>query len=246
MRTYRLAPGGYATARNRVLRHSAGVLAGTILFTLVLAYKMFGPTHHNLIASLVAAVVFLLISFAAIASGLRKGFQRNQESWDSFELVIGEDFVIRRKKDFPDLEIQRDEVARIRESATGLSVETKFKGRTIGIARELTDYEDAKERLSRWKPLVHEPPRGWAAPTRWIWIFPVITLALFAVCFMSKNSWIVITTGMPLLIGLSVSIWLIRRSVQLSAHTKRVSLLLSVLPLLIIIAKVIQAIQSLR
>jgi hypothetical protein len=71
---------------------------------------------------------------------------------------------------------------------------------------------------------------------------PVITVILFAVLLMSTNDWVVVATGVPLLIGLSVSIWLIPRSVQTSAHMKRVSLL-TVLPLLAVIAKLIQAIQ---
>jgi hypothetical protein len=246
VRTYHLPPEAYATARNKVLRQIAVVFAGMVLFALVLAYKMFGQTwHQNSIASLLPTIVFVLLFSGALVAGFRKGIKRNQESWDSFELVVGEDFVITRKKDFPELEIQRHEVTRIRESATGLYVETKFKDRTIGIARALTDYEDARERLSRWMPLVREPPRGWTAPTRWMWTSPVITIFLFALVLMSTNNWVVVAAGVPLLIGLSVGIWVIRRSVQTSAHTKRVSLL-TVLPLLAIIARLIQAIQRLR
>lgn len=196
VRTYHLSPEGYTTARNKVLRQSVVVFAGTILFALVLAYKMFGQTwHRDSIASLLPTIVFVLVIFGALASGLRKGLKRNQESWDSFELLVGEDFVIRRKKDFPGLEIQRHEVTRVRETATGFYVETKMKDRTIAIARALTDYEDAKERLSRWMPLVQEPPHGWTAPTRWIWMSPVITLTLFALCLMSTNNWVVVASG---------------------------------------------------
>lgn len=242
VRTYHLSPEGYTAARNKVLRLSLVVLAGAILFALVLVYKMFGQTWHR---DSLPAVVGVLIVFGALALGLRKGIKRNQESWDSFELVAGEDFVLRRKRDFPDLEIQRHEVIRIRESAYGLYVETKLKDRAIGIPRALTDYEDARERLSRWMPLAHVPPHGWTALTRWMWMPPVITMILFALFFMTATNWVIFATGVPLLIGLSVSIWLIRRSVQTSAHMKRLSLL-TVLPLLAIIAKLIQAIQRLR
>jgi hypothetical protein len=167
VRTYHLPPEGYMATRNKVLKLSIVASAGPILFALFLAYKMFGQTwHRNSIASLLSTVIFVLIIFGATALGLRKGMKRGQESWDSFELVVGEDFVLRRKKDFPDLEIQRHEVTRIRESANGLSVETKLRDRAIGIPRALTDYEAARERLCRWMPLVHVQPLGWTAPVR--------------------------------------------------------------------------------
>lgn len=245
-RTYRLAPEGFSAARNRLLRQRAVLFVGVVVFLLVLAYKELGQTwERDSITSLLPAFLFVLFVFGALAVGLRKGIKRNQESWDSFELVVGDDSVIRRIKDFPELEIQRHEVTRIRETAAGLCLETKLKDRTIGIARALVDYEDARGRLSRWMPPVNEPQQGWTAPIRWMWVYPVITLILFAVFYMTTSNWLIVATGVPLLIGLSVAIWLIRRSVQVSAQMKRLSLL-TLLPLLAIIAKLIQAIQKLR
>ena len=133
----------------------------------------------------------------------------------------------------------------IKETETGLFVKTKLRDRTIGINRALVDYEDAKEKLNHWIPLVPEPSHGWASSTRWMWMFPIVTMLLFALCLMSTNDWVVVATGVPLFVGLSVSIWLIRRSVQTSAHMKRLSLV-TALPLLAIIAKVVQAIQRLK
>lgn len=246
VRTYRFPPEGYTTARNRVLKQSVVVFAGAILFTLVFVYRMFGQTwHRDSIASFLPAVVAVLVLFGALAGGLRKGIKRNRESWDSFELVVGEDFLIRRKKDFPELEIQRHDMTRIRETASGLYVETQVKDRTIGIARALVNYEDARERLSRWLPPVHEPQQGWTAPTRWMWIYPSIMLVFCAVFFMSKSNWAIVVTGIPLVLALIMSIWLLRRSVQVSTRIKRQALIF-VLPLLAIIARLILAIQNLR
>jgi hypothetical protein len=246
VRTYHFPPEEYVTARNKLLKQRAVVFAGIILFVFVLAYKMFGEIlHEDSIASLLPPIVFALIVSGMLVMGVQKGIKRHKESWDSFELVVGEDFVIRRIKDFPELEIQRREVIRIRETTTDLYVETQAKDRTIGIARTLTDYKDARDRLSRWMPLVQEPPRKWTAPTRWIWMAPLITVILFAFCFMSTNNLVVVAAGLPLAIWLSVSMWILRRSVQVSAHMKRLSLL-TVLPLLAIIAKLIQAIHGLR
>jgi hypothetical protein len=60
---------------------------------------------------------------------------------------------------------------------------------------------------------------------------------------MTTRSWIIIATGVPLLVGLSWSLWLIRKSVQVSAHMKRLSLF-TFLPLLAVASKLIQAIRN--
>jgi hypothetical protein len=245
VRTYRLAPEGFSAARNRLLKQKIALFVGLILFLLALGYKVFGETwQRDSVASLLPTFLFVLIVSGALAVGFRKGIKRNQESWDSFELVVGEDFVIRRIKDFPELEIQRHDVTAIRESAVGLHVETNLKDRTIGIATALIDYDDARERLSRWMP-VQQLQQGRMAASRWMWGLPVIFLALFGGFYMTTKSWVILATGIPLLVGLSWSIWSIRQSVQVSAHLRRLSLF-AFLPLLAIAAKLIIAVRHWR
>src|ERR1700681_2508750 len=154
VRTYRLAPEGFRAAHNKLLRQRISLFAGLVVFLLAVQYKTFGHNwRQGSIASLLPAFFVILIVLGALVRGVMNGVKRNQESWISYELAIGEDFLIRRIKDFPELEIQRHEVTSIKESAAGLHVETNLKDRAIGIASTLVDYDDAKERLSRWLPV---------------------------------------------------------------------------------------------
>jgi hypothetical protein len=245
VRTYHLALEGFRAARNRLLKQKIAVFVAIFLFLLALAYREFGETwQRDSVVSLIPTFVFLLIVSGALAVGFRKGIKRNQESWDSFELVVGDDFVIRRIKDFPELEIQQHEVTAIRESAVGLHVETNLKDRTIGIATALIDYADVKERLSRWAP-VQQLQQGRLTASRWMWGLPVIFVVLFGIFYMATKSWVILATGAPLLAVLSWSIWSIRQSVQVSAHMRRLSLLVF-LPLLAIAAKLILAVRHWR
>jgi hypothetical protein len=246
IRTYRLAPEGFSAARNKLLRQRIGLFTGLVVFLLVLQYKQFAESWQNgSIASLLPSVLAILFSIGAIAFGVGRGLKRNQESWSSYELVIGEDFLIRRIKDFPELEIQRQEVTAIKESAAGLHVQTKLKDRTIGIAPALVGYEDAKERLSRWMIPVQESRQGRITPARWLWSFPLFVIALFGCFFMANRSWIIVVTGVPLLVGLSWCLWFIRKSLQVSAYVKRLSLT-TILPMLAITAKLILTIIDWR
>jgi hypothetical protein len=245
VRTYHLAPGGFGAARNKLLRQKSGLFVGILIFLFVVQYKVFGDSwRQGSIASLIPALFAFLFTLAALVFGVKKAIKRNQESWVSFELTIGKDFLIRRIKDFPELEIQGHEVTAIKESGTGLHVETNLKDRAIGIASALVDYDDAKERLSRWMP-IQESQQGWIATGSWMWALPVLFLILFGSFYLSSKSWMILATGIPLLVGLSWSIWLIHKSVQVSAQMKRLSLI-AFLPLLSIVAKLILAIRNWR
>jgi len=245
VRTYRLAPEGFGAARNKLLRQRLVLFSGLVAFLFVVQYKEFGDTwRQGTIASLLPALFVVLVVLGALVFGTMKGIKRNYESWNSYELVIGEDFLTRRIKDFPELEIQRHEVTAIRESAVGLHVETNVKDRAIGIASALVDYDGAGERLSRWMP-VQQLQQGRMSPSHWMWGLPLLYLLLFGGFYMTTRSWIIVTTGIPLLVGLSWSLWFIRKSVQVSTHMKRLSLI-TFLPLLAIAAKLILAIRNWR
>ena len=243
VRTYRLAPEGFVAARNKLLRQKAVLFAGLVGVLFAVQYKEFGDNwRQGSIASLLPAFLAALLVIGALVVGVRKGLKRNQESWNSYELLIGEDFLIRRIKDFPELEIQQHEITAIKESAIGLHVETNRKDRAIGIASALVDYDDAKARLSRWMP-VEKPQQGWLTPSLWTWGLPLLFLILFVCFYLATRSWIIVATGLPLFVGLIWSLWLIRKSVQVSAHMKRLSLF-TFLPLLAIAVKLILAIRN--
>jgi len=245
VKTYHLAPEGFVAARNKLLRQKAAFFAGILVFLFVVQYRVFGDSwRQDSIASLFPALFAFFITLAALVFGVIRGIKRNQESWITYELTIGEDFLIRRIKDFPELEIQRHEITAVKESVVGLHVETKLKDRAIRIASALVDYDDAKERLSRWMP-IQESQQDWIATGSWMWALPVLFLILFCGFYLSSKSWMILATGIPLLVGLSWSIWLIHKSVQVSAQMKRLSLI-AFLPLLSIAAKLILAIRNWR
>lgn len=226
MKTYHLAPEGFAAARNKLLRQKIVIFVGLLVFILVLQYETFGDNwREGSITALVIPSLFILFVLGALAFGVRRGLKQNQESWNSYELVIGEDFLIRRIKGFPELEIQRHEMTAIKESAAGLHVGTNLKDRAIGIAPALIGYEDAKERLSGWMVPVQVSQQGWMAAGLRFGILPLLFLFLFGCFYMTSNRWFILATGIPVFVGLLWSLWFIYKSVQVSATIKRASLL---------------------
>ena len=242
VRTYHLAPEGYIGARKKLLGQRAILLVGIVIFASVFIFHQADfKWRSGSLASLAPYFILIAVLAGALGSGIIKGMKKNREAWDTFELVIGEDFLIRRIKGFPELEIRREEVTSIKESPVGLHVETGTSDRTIGIASALVDYDDAKARLSQWMAPVRLEQPGWLKPARWMPAVPLLILLLFGLFLLSARSWVLVATGTPLLVFLLWSFMLIRESVQVSDRVKRMSLLIF-LPLLSIAAKLILAI----
>jgi hypothetical protein len=241
VKTYHLAPEGFNVVRKKLLRQRSILASGIIVFTTVIVFRQsdFDLNKPSLV-SLTPYFIVMVILIGALTSGLIKGMKKNWEAWTTYELVIGEDFLIRRVKDFPELEIRRDEVTSIKESPAGLQVTTKSRDRTIGIGSALIDFEDAKARLCQWMMPAKQTQQGWSSPGRWVAALPLFVLLLFGAFLLSAKSWILILSGMPLLAILLWSFALIRKSFQISDQMKRTSLLIF-LPLLAIVAKLVQA-----
>jgi hypothetical protein len=119
-------------------------------------------------------------SFGSLATGTVNGLKRSRESWFSYELTIGNDFLRTKIKDFPELEIRQHEITAIKENADGLRVETGTKGQAIWISTDLVEYQDARARLSRWMPV--QESGGWRTSGRWAYISSVLSTSLL-VCF---------------------------------------------------------------
>jgi hypothetical protein len=242
VRTYRLAPEGFNVVRKKLLGQRAIIFTGIIIFTIIITFRQLDMDWQRVsFVSLAPYFILTMLLIGALATGLLKGMEQNREAWNTYELIIGEDFLIRRIKNFPELEIRRHEITSIKESPAGLQVETSSRDRTIGIASSLVDYEDARARLSQWMTPTRRTQQGWLNPARWMIALPLLVLLLFGLFLLSVRSWVLISTGTPLLAILVWTFILIRKSVQISDRVKRTSLLVF-LPILAVATKLVMAI----
>jgi hypothetical protein len=230
VRTYHLASDGFAVAQRKLLVQRIVMFVGVAMFLFAVQYKEFGDSWKGgSIASILAPILVMFLVFSALAFGTVRGLKRSRESWSSYELTVGSNFVIRKIKDFPELEIQQHEITAIREDAEGLRVETGTKGRAIGISAALVGYQDARERLSRWMPV--QELRGWRTSGSWAYISSVLSTSLLVCFYLATKSWAIIASGVPLFVGLCWCLWYLQKNLHVSAHVKRLALV-CILPLL--------------
>jgi hypothetical protein len=194
VRTYRLSAGGFSVENRKLRWQRIVTLVGVALIVLSVYFKEFRNSRPRpSTASVVEVTLLLLLVYRVIASNIAKGRKKKQEFWNSYEIIIGNDFLIRKIKDFPDLEIQQSEITAIKEHADGLRVETATKGRVIGISAALAGYQDARERLSCWMPV--QELKGWRTPSRPAFVGMVLTIFLFVSFYIATRTWAVVTTG---------------------------------------------------
>jgi hypothetical protein len=246
VRVYHTAPEGFASARNRILRQRTLIFVGFVIFIVVLQYRAFADSWRSgSLSSLLPAIFVFIFLLGALAVGVKIGNNRIRDSWLSYELVIGEDFLIRRMRDHQEIEIQRSEIIAIKEADNGLRVQTNQNGREIGIPSALVGYEDAKSRLRQWGVPLSDPQHAWFLSSHRVAVFSLLGLALIGTFFLASKSWLVVVTGVPTIAILLWSIVHIQKSVSTSTSMKRLSFL-TILTLLAIAVRLVIAIVNWR
>jgi hypothetical protein len=189
---------------------------------------------HDHLAAL-SVVTFSLLILVYI---FWKAARKDRESLDSWEIVIGPDFILRRLKNLQDLEIRRDEVTSITEGVRGLAVRTALRERGITVSSSMEAYEDARARLARWRVFDPEKSHRVISPMVWSVAVPLVVILLIGIFVRAGNHWITLTTGLLLLAGMSWSFWRIQKSTVLGPKNKRQAWII-VLPMLAFAGKLL-------
>lgn len=148
MRTYTVKPEGIDPVRKRMLLFGMSfiviVLAGVWLIMPDVSPVGFG-----------AAVLFVIIF---VGFGFRRGVQRLVETWPTYTLTVGDDYILKQQSHYPDIRINRDEVKAIRKVFTGeIAVKTRDWKKFIVIPPSLIGIEEVEAVLNQWTPIKPVP-----------------------------------------------------------------------------------------
>jgi hypothetical protein len=116
---------------------------------LFIAMDFKGANRDWLQGSLLTFLPHLLpITFigALFFYSFRRAMKKQRENWLAYELLVGEDFVIRRMPGLSEMEIRREEVTAIRQNAQGLTLETNSRHRTPGVPSTLEEFDEVRAR----------------------------------------------------------------------------------------------------
>lgn len=140
--------------------------------------------------------------------------------WETYELEIGRDYLLRRQADLPDLRLQFDEV-QAAEHVQGryLRVIGKSKGRDIAIPEGIDQFDNVLRTISSFCPVRVQTIEQWQKYR----VFMAVGLLLFVTMLWATSPLVVIPLSPAM--G-SVIVWVffwIRRNPNVPESTKRIA-----------------------
>jgi hypothetical protein len=246
VRTYRFAPEGFEAVRKKLTLVQNITLAGVLGLIVGMDFK--NADRDWLQGSLLSLLPHLLpitLVVGLFAYSFRRGMRKQRENRLAYELLIGKDFVIRRMPGLSEMEIRREEVTAIKQNAQGLTLETSSKQRALGVPSTLEEFDEVRARLSEWMTPTELGRAWWNNSSHLLYGVVTIELALLIVFFLSSQSWLLVCSGAPLLLGLVVCMVVLQRSAQLARKIKR-NMWFMLLPIAAIAFRLMEAILNWR
>jgi len=247
VKTYRFAPEGFETVRKRLTLVQNIIFVGILALFIATDFKSADREWlQGSLLSLLPHVLILTFIGALFVFSFRRAMKKQRENWLAYELLVDEDFVIRRMPGLSEMEIRREEVTAIRQNSQGLSIETSLRQRTLGVPSVLEEFDEVRARLSEWMPPTELRRAGWKNSPHLLYGVIIVEMGLFIVFFLSTRSWLLVCSGVPLFGGL---VWwcsvLVQRSAQLAPRIKR-SIWFVILPMMAIAFRLGEAILNWR
>jgi hypothetical protein len=223
VKTYRLGPESLREVERNSRWLQALMLLVVVAISFFTQFKGGVPDWvHGEVSSVWLPLLTTTILCGVLYFSMQRGMRKQQEIWRSFELQVGEDFVLRRMINLKEIEIHRDEVAAICRTPTGLMIRSKEKGVSISVPKTLLEFEEVCGRLNAWRP-IEEAPATFFAKNRQaaVLMIVVLELVLLMVFLFSRQSRWLVLSGLPLFVGLVGCSILLLKSKQLTAERKR-------------------------
>jgi hypothetical protein len=145
MNTFHLNTEGFKTFHKR------------FLFIFLIVFIIIPPTlvyvapqnEFKILPFIITMIVFII----GIGMGGFIGYRRLRETWPTYTLTIGEDYIFRKQLHYPDIKIDKNEITTIKNVYMGVVIKTKDWRKFILIPHGLEKMEEAKYLLSQWKPI---------------------------------------------------------------------------------------------
>tara|TARA_B100000676_G_scaffold308818_1_gene370647 strand:+ start:1571 stop:2293 length:723 start_codon:yes stop_codon:yes gene_type:complete len=160
------------------------------------------------------------IIIGAMAFGLRKGIKRQKSIFDSYELTIDNERIIRRQNLTPDIEIQFSQIKEISKNKNGsLTIKGENLNNSIGVPSQIENMIELESILSKLFKITTSDKQSFQQ--KYPWVLSILTIVLMMVVYIAKNRILVGFAGSSLTIGLIYSLVITQKSKHLDKKTKR-------------------------
>jgi hypothetical protein len=216
MQLYRNNAAGYNAFRKQILAKTIPLMAGVLLFGLAIAYFSESTTK----ASLQSTIAYMVIIAVYFAYSIFRGAKRQRAAFDSYQLIVGDDYLQRKQNNLADKTISFNAVTTITEDKRhNLYVRGAGKEDLIYIYNYIEDYDNIRAMLQSIMIITIEGRKG--ILQKYATVFSLATLGLMATLYISDNKIVTGTAGLLLIAVLVWSFYKIRTSTFLDEKMKR-------------------------
>jgi hypothetical protein len=237
LRTYKLKPEGFADIRRRVIVVTLPIIVVALLIGGAGALAANPPSDvlgWVLIIGLLGPFFIGLIYYS-----LRRSLRQQEEGWLSYQLLLGDDVIIRKQAHLPDIQIKRDEVAGIEKAVNGtLVVKTSQLQKFIAVPGTLEGIEEVRQHLEQWQSVRQQTPKAARSVYSASLGMVLLALAAIAVTFLGTEKLIVIPIGTLTIVFLLWALIANARNPHLDERVKK-GMWMVVIPMAAIAMKVI-------
>ena len=216
MKEFKIKPGAFDEIKKLLLIRTIPfillVLIGGIIITSV---KVKGKEAE--IDSLAFAIPFALL---AIGVGLYRGMKRQKGLYESYTLVITNNFIGREQLNTPTISMYFNDVREIiRRSNGDFIIKGKEATDIITVPRQIEDYDQVEILLAQIKPIVNKSKDSFFGKYRIV--LPFLTITLMTAVYAVTNKIVVAVAGLALIVIMLWSFMEVRKSKNIDAKTKR-------------------------
>lgn len=163
--------------------------------------------------------VLIPIMFGAMTFGLILGNKRQKKIFNSYELTIDNERIIRKQNLTPDIKIKFNEIKEIIKNKNGsLSIKGTNLNNTIGVPSQIENMIEIESRLSKVIEITAIDKQS--LKQKFSWVLPLLSLGLMMIVYIAKNKILVGTAGILLTFVVIYSFVVTQKSKHVDKKTK--------------------------
>ncbi len=213
---FKIKENGFAEIRKQLILRLVSfgliVLCGLIVYIYILSTNQSGDIN---------TLPFILpIIIGAVIFGLLMGLRRQKSIFNSYELTIDDQKIVRKQNITSDITIYLNEIEEIKKIANGaLIINAGRLNKTIIVPAQLENIETLESKLSDFN--ITTAGREKSVLQSLKWPLSVLTIVLMLVLYLSTNKILISISGILLTAGLIYSQFAIQKSKHIDNRTKR-------------------------
>jgi hypothetical protein len=145
--------------------------------------------------------------------------KRQRRSFDSYQLAIGHDYIIRKQSDFSDMTLYFNEIVSISEYKGGLIIKAREPDKVLIVSRHIEDYESVKTHLSSLCPILPFSYKGLF--TQYPFLLSIIMVIGMVGVYITDNKIVVCISGGVVLLIMGWMYYKTKTNKYLDSYSKK-------------------------